>query len=140
MLQKSNLNHQIFDYLKYRLKGKCIDNLISKTYINKQEIDSYLNSDLDLRLSTMVENEIRYNLTKYGTISFKNLDKNYVKYLNCDIFDVNDSYESDINNKNIIIIDDIISTGSTIKLEIEALLKIYKPKSITCLTLLSKLY
>lgn len=39
----------------------------------------------------------------------------------------------------VIIIDDIISSGNTLKLEIGALLDEYSPKNITCLTLLSKL-
>lgn len=45
-----------------------------------------------------------------------------------------------INGQNILLIDDTISRGQTIKRACEILNESYGPKSITVLTLLSKLY
>ena len=49
------------------------------------------------------------------------------------------SYHTELNNKNILIIDDIISRGASIRESIKIIKQTYTPKSITILTLLSKL-
>ena len=49
------------------------------------------------------------------------------------------SYHSELNNKDVLIIDDIISRGASIRESIKIIKQTYTPKSITILTLLSKL-
>ena len=44
-----------------------------------------------------------------------------------------------INNKNILILDDTISSGQTISLFTERIMDMYDPKKITIITLFSKL-
>jgi phosphoribosylpyrophosphate synthetase len=48
-------------------------------------------------------------------------------------------YSEDINNKDILIIDDTISQGNTIKYACDSILETFYPKSITVLTMFSKL-
>ena len=52
----------------------------------------------------------------------------------------NVSYADLINNKNILLVDDIISHGSSIRESIRTLKDQYEPKKIDVLTLLSKRY
>ena len=49
-------------------------------------------------------------------------------------------YANKINGQNILIIDDTISRGQSIKEACQIMMESYAPKSITVLTLLSKLY
>ena len=51
----------------------------------------------------------------------------------------NAEMHTELNNKNILIIDDIISRGASIRESIKIIKQTYTPKSITILTLLSKL-
>lgn len=50
------------------------------------------------------------------------------------------NYSQEINDKRILVVDDTITSGSTISQSIDGLLSIYDPKSITVLTAFSKLY
>lgn len=50
------------------------------------------------------------------------------------------SYADLINNKNILLVDNIISYGSSIRESIRTLKDQYEPKKIDVLTLLSKRY
>ncbi|MCH5167873.1 MAG: phosphoribosyltransferase [Erysipelotrichales bacterium] len=45
-----------------------------------------------------------------------------------------------INDKNVIVLDDIFSNGTTVSQAIEAIKQNYEPKSMTVVTLLSKKY
>ena len=49
-------------------------------------------------------------------------------------------YASDVNNKNVIIIDDSIMKGQTIRNAIHALQDAYTPASVSVLTMFSRLY
>lgn len=50
------------------------------------------------------------------------------------------SYANDINDKDILIVDDTISRGQSIQEACKIMMESYSPKSITVLTLLSKVY
>ena len=66
-------------------------------------------------------------LRKYITKTMKNYDDSIIKYANM------------INDKDIVVLDDTISTTSTISETCKLLIDTYTPKSITVITLFSKL-
>lgn len=95
----------------------------------KAELDAYLeimNKEKDgyFARHLIANNKMRKVLDKTFAIS----DEAYVKYAN------------KIKDKDILLIDDTISHGQSVKEACKIILETYAPKSITVLTLLSKLY
>jgi hypoxanthine-guanine phosphoribosyltransferase len=78
-----------------------------------------------------------------GYFSYKYIPTYYRKYI-LKTMEENDfddflRYADKINDKNVLILDDTIATGSTISETTNLILKSYVPKNITIITLFSKL-
>lgn len=75
-----------------------------------------------------------------GWFSYKYIKPEYRKYI-CKTMSYNNDtiYENIVNNKNILILDDTISTGSTISETVENIKNIFTPNKITVITLFSSL-
>lgn len=89
-----------------------------------------------------VMKSIRTSLRKMKGKDFeaKNFPKKYLKYVKyIDNDDEPMKYRPDIDGKNVVLIDDIISSGSTVESCCDAILAGFIPKSLTVVTLLSKL-
>ena len=91
-------------------------------YINKNVRVKHLNSDIILFKRHWIEDRTM------RTVIDKTMMLNDVSYADL------------INNKNILLVDDIISHGSSIRESIRTLKDQYEPKKIDVLTLLSKRY
>jgi hypothetical protein len=76
----------------------------------------------------------------HGIFSFKFIPIELrSKFANCStISTVN--YSDRINGKNVLIVDDTVTSGSTISQSVQSLLSTYEPKSVKVLTVFSKLY
>lgn len=132
----------LYDILKARHK---IEYLFSKIELNHDEVEQFIDYDAikkDYEYPRKIEIEIEKILYKLnGTekeFEAKLVNKKYLKYIKfLQIKDDPDSVEQ-INNKNILILDDVFSSGTTISQAVDAIKQNYNPKSITVVTLLSK--
>lgn len=129
---------------------KLIDNLIVKMSI--EEVDDYI-FDKDSQFRKFYGRRFReaysllqkyYKSMKNGVFQFHHIiDKEMRKVIERTI-KISDEYWGDyvdaINGKNILIIDDSITFGHTLKESIERITDVFTPKSITVLTLFSPLY
>ena len=105
---------------------KCIDyDSIEKDFPqNYQEIED----DIHAKLNDM---ESEY-------FEAKLMPKKYLKYIRY-ITNNGDDLSEQINDKHILILDDIMSSGSTVSQCVKNINETFNPKSITVITLLSKL-
>jgi hypothetical protein len=122
---------------------KC-ENKISNL-LTKLEADMVWMDGVDFKSMNSIEIEdLESDFMKMSEFfSFKSVRPNLRKYIK-KIYDDNwIGVELDvadkINNKNILILDDTISSGQTISLFTERIMDIYEPKKVTIITLFSKL-
>jgi hypothetical protein len=115
-----------------------IKELFTKQEAGKVSI-SCNKSDLTKDEFSNLEDAYKNMINKNNNIfSFKYIPLNLRKHFrHCGIPEL--EYDDKINDKDILIVDDTISTGSTISDITRDLLEIYQPKSITILTLFSPL-
>ena len=93
------------------------------------ELRKYLDHMDELKNGTFCRHFIKNNeMRNVLDFTLKLSDDAYAKYAN------------KINNREVLIIDDVVSRGETIKEMVNIIKTSYSPKSITVLTLLSKLY
>ena len=145
---KSSLNERFMNYLYDILKAKNkITNFFSKTKLNVAEPESFIDYEKlkrDKKDTPYIINyieEFLYDLNESDReFEAKNFDKSLLKYLNFLTRNKNVDYVKAINNKNILVLDDIYSSGTTISQAVEAIKQSYDPKSITVVTLLSKIF
>ena len=132
-------------YLKHISETVNVDNkpiisdFFEKLDAKDVELDCSVGfSDKEYLLLKTAYNKMQLN--NKGIFSFKYIPNSLRnKFSNCSsVSSVN--YSSHIDDKNILIIDDTITSGSTISQAIEGLRSIYNPSKITVLTLFSKLY
>ena len=143
---KSKLNEKFMDYLFNILHAKHkITNLFTKIKINNDEPEHFINYDklkedgMDTPYVIDYMENFLYKLNGSGKeFEAKDFDKDLLKYLN--FLDINKeiNYVDIINGKNILILDDIYSSGNTISQAVKSIKQNYEPKSITVVTLLSK--
>lgn len=154
LLSKNRLNWYIADTIKSKTKNiEIIDDVICK--LTTEEVDDIV-LDFGSKFRKYYKNDFNaayYQLGKYldamdnernGTFS-----RHYVKDpIMRDALDVTLKLSTDryaefankINGRNVLIIDDTVSRGQSIKEACKIIQESYAPKSITVLTLLSKLY
>jgi len=114
-------------------------------FISKLESDVVWMDGVDFKNMNDVEIEtLRNSFNKMGDFfTFKTIPSYLRKYIkkiyNTDLIDNQLDISNKINDKNILILDDTISSGSSISLFTKEILKMYEPKSITIITLFSKL-
>lgn len=129
---KVNADLKITDYFIKLTKEEIID----QDYINIEQIkqdykDKYSNV-IDEILSSFKKMKTEYFEAKY-------INKKYLKYINYIGNSDTESYFDKFNNKNILILDDSLSSGETISQCVRNISETFSPKSITVITLLSKI-
>ena len=145
---KSKVNERFMNYLYDILKAKNkITNFFSKTKINTDEPESFIDYEklkIDKKDTPYIINYIEdflYDLNETDKeFEAKNFDKSLLKYLKFLTRNKNVDYVEAINNKNILVLDDVYASGTTISQAVESIKQNYEPKSITVVTLLSKLF
>lgn len=142
---KSELNEKFMNYLYDILKStNKIKDVFRKMDLDHDELEQFINyekirEDFSNPEDIITEIEdILYNLN--GTeFEAKKVPKNLLKYFNFLTKNEDVDYVESISDKNILILDDIYSSGNTISQAVKAVKQNYNPKSITVVTLLSKI-
>lgn len=77
-----------------------------------------------------------------STFSFGDVPVEYRKYIQKAYIPTDDvlKYADDINNKNVLVFDDTVSSGKSLTLTAAALREMFVPKSLTFMTIMSPLY
>ena len=144
---KNKLNTEFLHRLDNILK---FDNKI-EDYFHKLNVEEVLDNGIDRELLTkstnfeyiwndLIKSFEKMNNENNGFFSYKYIKPEYRKYI-CKTmsFDNDIIYENLINNKNILILDDTISTGQTISESVKNISEVFTPSKITVITLFSKL-
>lgn len=142
---KSELNERFMNYLYDILNATCkITDVFRKMDLNHDELEQFINYEKIkedfLESNNIIENleDILYSFN--GTeFEAKKVPKNLLKYFNFLTKNKNVNYVETITDKNILILDDIYSSGNIISQAVNAIKQNYEPKSITVITLLSKI-
>lgn len=142
----SDINARFMDALFDISKAKHkIEHFFSKIELNHDEVEQFIDYEKirqDFADPRDVEIEIEdllYDLNETGKkFEAKLINKRYLKYIK--FLQINDDADSveQINGKNVLILDDTFSSGTTVSKAVEAIKSNYDPKSITVVTLLSK--
>lgn len=131
-------DHQIENYFSKMSTDEVYEDFIDRKQIRKDYSDKY--------------DDIMFKLTKF----FRTMEKNndgyfsykYIKDLKLRKYITKTMYSDDdeaieyvryINNKNILVLDDTIGSGATISEACKSIIETFTPKSITVITLFSKL-
>lgn len=137
----NDLNNLFMNLLKKKLH---FDNLISDEIFPKlSKEDVFENSVNGKEIPQKAFNEIvnSFNKMKNNKFSFKEIQPENRKYISnifdgyCDVVNFGDK----INDKNILILDDVMATGASISNYVENINAMFAPKSINVITLFSKL-
>ena len=129
------------DKLQKSIKCK---NIIKNPFGKLEKDEVYLNCIDFTEMDDVDINRLNKSFSRMDTyFTFKHIPVDLRKYIK-KIY--NDNYIQDeiedaikINGKDILILDDTISSGSTISNMVKTIEKLYDPKSITVITLFSKL-
>ena len=127
-----NCKDIINEYFVKLSKEEIIDDdLIDKDQIQNDYGNNY----------TKVLAEINRSFRRMKGESFeaKYVKKEYLKYIKYISTNSNDNIRDKIDNKDILLLDDTISSGETLSQCIEGIISNFNPKSITIITLLSQL-
>ena len=127
-----NCKDIINEYFVKLSKEEIIDDdLIDKDQIQNDYGNNY----------TKVLAEINRSFRRMKGESFeaKYIKKEYLKYIKYISTNSNDNIRDKIDNKDILLLDDTISSGETLSQCIEGIISNFNPKSITIITLLSQL-
>ena len=141
----SNLNEK---FMKVISKQVDADKVINEYFIklSKEEIidddlidKEQLRNDYGNSYERVLE-EINRSFRRMKGKSFeaKYVNKEYLKYIKYISSNNNENLRQYIDNKDVLLLDDTISSGETISQCINGILSNFIPKSITILTLLSK--
>lgn len=117
-------------------------NKLTDIGIYKKDIEEVFYDCVDWKnMNEVEEKEMENSFKKMGeNFTFKFIPTYLRKYIkNYYNNDLDDDISDLINNKNIAILDDTVSSGKTISLFTENIKEIYTPKSMTVITLFSKL-
>lgn len=139
----SSLNTNFLYRLNKVIKSKNeitdIFNKIPASEILEKYVDTPSMTEKD---ANIIIESLRKMIEKDNYFSYKEIPVNLRKYIcqSCTIYG-NDilKYSDVINNKNILILDDTISSGKTISDNVKAIRDTFDSKSITVITLFSKL-
>lgn len=112
------------------------EEIIDDDLIDKDQIQNDYGNDY-----TKVLAEINRSFRRMKGESFeaKYIKKEYLKYIKYISTNSNDNIRDKIDNKDILLLDDTISSGETLSQCIEGIISNFNPKSITIITLLSQL-
>ena len=142
----SDINEKFMKVISNQIKSKdilneffvklSIEEIIDDDLINKEQIQNDYPNEFNKVIA-----EIHHSFRRMKGTSFeaKIMNKKYLKYIKYISTEYNEDIRSKIDNKDILILDDTISSGETISQCINGVLSNFVPKSITIITLLSKL-
>ena len=118
-------------FLKMTIEEIVDDDLIDVEQIQKDHPNDYNKVLGDIHRS--------FRRMKNGTFEAKLIKKEYLKYIKYIGTSDNEHLRELIDDKDILLLDDTISSGETISQCIDGILSNFIPKSITIITLLSEL-
>lgn len=143
----SDINKKFMKVISDQIKAKDIINeffvklskeeIIDDDLINKEQIQNDYPTEYN---KVLAEINRSFRRMKGNSFEAKLMKKEYLKYIKYISTEYNDEdIRSKIDDKDILILDDTISSGETISQCINGVLSNFVPKSITIITLLSKL-
>jgi hypothetical protein len=104
-----------------------------------------MENDYEKKKTEKIEDELYKDISKMGEYfsvnKLRQENRKYLKYFKVETVITSEKEEvrEYIDNKNVLIFDEMMSSGATVSLYIKGLLSLYKPKSTTIITMLSKL-
>lgn len=113
-----------------------IEEIIDDDLIDKEQIQNDYPNEFN---KVIAEIHRSFRRMKGKSFEAKAMNKKYLKYIKYISTEYNEDVRSKIDNKDVLILDDTISSGETISQCINGVLSNFVPKSITIITLLSKL-
>jgi phosphoribosylpyrophosphate synthetase len=113
-----------------------IEEIVDDDLIDKYQIQKDYPNDFN---KVIFEIHRSFRRMKGKFFEAKYVDKKYLKYIKYISLNNDENLRQYIDNKNILLLDDTISSGETISQCINGILSNFMPKSITIITLLSKL-
>lgn len=137
-------SNRLNDYFMKALQNKIhFEHSISDVIFNKlSKEDVFENSVNGKNIPDDVFNELVISFNKMSdNFTFKQIHPSNRKYIHnvfdgyCDVV----NYANQINGKDIVILDDVISTGSSITHYVYNIKQMFEPKSITVISLFSNL-
>lgn len=135
----TNFLYRLNKIIKSETQITDIFNKLSASEILEKYIDTPNMSEKD---ANIIVNALRGMITKDNYFTYKEIPINLRKYIcqSCTIYGNNMlKYSSNINGKDILILDDTISSGETISDNVKVIRDTFTPKSITVITLFSAL-
>ena len=126
-----NVPNNIENYFVKLNADEVFDSLVDDMNILREELGDNFNEAWE-----KIKQGFRKMKTKY--FEAKCIPKEYLKYIKY-IDDNGENVSDMINNKNVLLLDDIVSSGNTVSSCLNNIKTTFKPKSITVLTLLSKI-
>lgn len=142
---KSELNERFMNYLYDILNATCkITDIFRKMDLDHDELEQFINYEKikeDFLEPNNIAEQLENILYSFNGKEFeaKKVPKKLLKYFNFLTKNEKVSYVESITDKNVLILDDIYSSGNTISQAVNAIKQNYEPKSITVVTLLSKI-
>ena len=124
-----NIDNSLID----RFYKISLDEIYDDDYIDREQLKKDFGDSWEKQFDRMDEAIMKMQGDDFVAKDFPKDLLKYVKYIGA-----RSGYRDLIDNKNIIIIDDIVSSGTTLSNCIDAIEKMFVPKSITIVTLLSK--
>ena len=112
------------------------EEIIDDDLIDKDQIQNDYGNDYT---KVLVEINRSFRRMKGESFEAKYIKKEYLKYIKYISTNSNDNIRDKIDNKDILLLDDTISSGETLSQCIEGIISNFYPKSITIITLLSQL-
>ncbi len=139
----NNLNNRFMEVLSKQIKSKYnINNIFKKAEAEEAQYSVYLNDiikdhgEIRGREIKDVIDEAFEGMGFYYTA--KNIPPEYRKYITKSIeMGISDDMNEKIEDKDIVILDDTVASGTTLSTSINTLLGSFNPKSITVITLFS---
>lgn len=149
---KSNVNERFMNEISNFVDAKNeIEDIFYKISMSYEDVDDLIDFESleydfkDKQKYNKAYRIIRQSLNKQNDINGHNefeaklFPKEYLKYVKFLQSYRRNDYVDKITDKDILILDDTYSSGETISQAVEAIKQNYEPKSITVVTLLSKL-
>lgn len=142
----SDLNEKFMKVISNQIKSKdvlneffvklSIEEIIDDDLIDKEQIQHDYPNEFN---KVIAEIHRSFRRMKGTSFEAKMMNKKYLKYIKYISSNNDEDVRSKIDDKDILILDDTISSGETISQCINGVLSNFVPKSITIITLLSKL-
>ena len=142
----SDINEKFMKVISNQIKSKdvlneffvklSIEEIIDDDLIDKEQIQNDYPNEFN---KVIAEIHRSFRRMKGTSFEAKMMNKKYLKYIKYISSNNDENLRQYIDNKDILLLDDTISSGETISQCINGVLSNFVPKTITIITLLSKL-